>query len=151
MPKEAITPHEFLEVDRRTFYSATTVLRRAWAGEYGDIGHSAPVWCKQHLCYCTDAETKLHKHYSRQLREMVLGDIDVDRARLSSYFAGPDTWWPFDWQSPVQKAFFQRTWRCEHHPSAIDNWGDCRPFCEHGCHKSELRWYDNGTCKPPTF
>jgi len=44
----------------------------------------------------------------------------------------------------------QRFWRCEHHLSAIDNWGDCHPFCEHGCHKSELRWFDNGTCKPPT-
>jgi hypothetical protein len=41
-------------------------------------------------------------------------------------------------------------WRCIHHPSLIENMKDHRYVCEHGCHKSELRWYDNGTCKPQT-
>jgi hypothetical protein len=41
-------------------------------------------------------------------------------------------------------------WRCIHHPSLIENMKDHRYVCEHGCHKSELRWYDNGTCKPLT-
>jgi hypothetical protein len=39
-------------------------------------------------------------------------------------------------------------WRCVHHPSAIDNWWAKRD-CEFGCHKNELRWYDNG-CSPAT-
>jgi len=34
-----------------------------WLGDRGDIGHSPPVWCPQHLCFCTDAETPLHKFY----------------------------------------------------------------------------------------
>ena len=34
-----------------------------WLGDKGDVGHSPPVWCPQHLCYCTDAETSVHKFY----------------------------------------------------------------------------------------
>jgi hypothetical protein len=41
----------------------------SWKGAKGDIGHSAPVWCPQHLCWCTDAETALHKFYSNAPRE----------------------------------------------------------------------------------
>lgn len=48
----------------------------------------------------------------------------------------------------------QRFWRCEHWPSAIDNWhahgGRGESWCEHGCEASELRSWDNGTCKPQT-
>jgi hypothetical protein len=45
----------------------------------------------------------------------------------------------------------QRFWRCEHHPSAIDNYFVHKRFgCEHACEKTELRPWDNGTCKPPT-
>jgi hypothetical protein len=45
----------------------------------------------------------------------------------------------------------QRFWRCEHHPSAIDNYFAPKRFgCEHACEKTELRPWDNGTCKPPT-
>jgi hypothetical protein len=43
----------------------------------------------------------------------------------------------------------QRFWRCEHHPSAIDNWDVWREHCEHGCDKSELRPWDNGTHREP--
>jgi hypothetical protein len=49
----------------------------------------------------------------------------------------------------VQLSETQRFWRCEHHPSAIDNWDVWREYCEHGCDKSELRWSDNGTHVTP--
>lgn len=61
---------------------------------------------------------------------------------------------------------YQGFWRCEHHPSAIENYfgrhsaglidGQMVPtvliqkHCEHGCDTNELRWWDNGTCKPAT-
>jgi hypothetical protein len=35
-----------------------------YVGAKGDVGHSPPVWCAQHLCFCTDAETPLHKFYA---------------------------------------------------------------------------------------
>jgi hypothetical protein len=38
--------------------------RAAWTGAKGDVGHSAPVWCDQHLCWCTDSETPLHKFFA---------------------------------------------------------------------------------------
>lgn len=41
---------------------------------------------------------------------------------------------------------FQPFWRCVHHPEAIHNWSDGEGSrCEHGCDKSDLRWYENGT------
>jgi hypothetical protein len=47
--------------------------------------------------------------------------------------------------------YHQNFWRCPHHPSAIVNWFDGKTGqCAHGCDPSELRWCDNGTCKPPT-
>lgn len=46
-------------------------------------------------------------------------------------------------------ASFQEFWRCKHYPSSIDNFFNRELVCEHGCHKSELRWFDNG-CKPAT-
>lgn len=39
-------------------------VRPFWIGQRGDVGHSEPVYCQQHLCWCTDAETNLHKFYS---------------------------------------------------------------------------------------
>jgi hypothetical protein len=47
---------------------------------------------------------------------------------------------------------YQNFWRCEHYPSAVDNYYDgveSRWRCAHGCHKSELRWNDNGTHRAP--
>lgn len=38
---------------------------------------------------------------------------------------------------------YQRFWRCRHHPDAIHNWSE-DSHCEHGCAKSELRWFDHG-------
>ena len=35
-----------------------------YIGGKGDVGHSPPVWCQQHLVYCTDTETSEHKYYS---------------------------------------------------------------------------------------
>jgi len=29
-----------------------------------DVGHSAPVWCDQHCCWCTDSDTPLHKFFA---------------------------------------------------------------------------------------
>jgi hypothetical protein len=49
--------------------------------------------------------------------------------------------YPYDEQS------FQNFWRCEHHPSALDNYF-ARRECTMGCNMNELRWFDNGTCKP---
>jgi hypothetical protein len=49
----------------------------------------------------------------------------------------------------VQLSETQRFWRCEHHPSAIDNWDVWRGYCGHGCDKSELRSWDNGTHREP--
>jgi hypothetical protein len=43
-----------------------------YVGSAGDIGHSPPIWCKQHLCYCTDAETRLHMHYAAGPRNAAL-------------------------------------------------------------------------------
>ena len=44
-----------------------------WVGQRGDIGHSPPVYCPQHLCWCTDAETDLHKFYSNAPRPVGSG------------------------------------------------------------------------------
>ena len=45
----------------------------------------------------------------------------------------------------------QVTWRCEHYPSALENFYNRRHVCDvANCHLTELRWYDNGTCKPQT-
>lgn len=38
---------------------------------------------------------------------------------------------------------FQFYWRCAHYPSALANFFR-RDLCEHGCHKAELLWHDNG-------
>jgi hypothetical protein len=43
----------------------------------------------------------------------------------------------------------QQFWRCEHHPSALQNYQDEIEACVFGCHLNELRWWDNG-CKPQT-
>jgi hypothetical protein len=51
--------------------------------------------------------------------------------------------YPYDEQS------FQNFWRCKHHPSALDNYF-ARRECTMGCNMNELRWFDNGTCKPQT-
>jgi hypothetical protein len=43
----------------------------------------------------------------------------------------------------------QITWRCEHYPSALENFFDGRQQCEFNCNLSELRWNDNGTHPTP--
>jgi hypothetical protein len=48
---------------------------------------------------------------------------------------------------PYDEQPFQNFWRCEHHPSALDNYF-ARRECTMGCNMNELRWFDNGTCKP---
>jgi hypothetical protein len=50
---------------------------------------------------------------------------------------------------PYDEQPFQNFWRCEHHPSALDNYF-ARRECTMGCNMNELRWFDNGTCKPQT-
>lgn len=44
---------------------------------------------------------------------------------------------------------FQYYWRCEHHPSAIENFFTNRETCEFECHKQPLRWHDSGFHQPP--
>lgn len=71
---------------------------------------------------------------SVEWRERIAADI-LNRAFCNAY------------RSP------QNFWRCEHHPSLIENPSNVALVngCEHGCDKNELRWFDNGTCKPPTY
>jgi hypothetical protein len=40
--------------------------------------------------------------------------------------------------------YYQETFRCKHYPSAINNLRDGIAVCEHGCHTTALRWWDNG-------
>lgn len=65
---------------------------KQWIGIKGDIGHSAPVYCKQHLHYCTDAETKLHKFFAPgpALQELVAkADTYTDRNPPRPLWAAP--------------------------------------------------------------
>lgn len=39
----------------------------------------------------------------------------------------------------------QLFWRCAHHPSALVNFFAQRAVCQLDCHRTELRWHDNGT------
>lgn len=54
-------------------------MTQRYVGKHGDVGYSPPVWCKQHLCYCTDAETALHKFYA--------GRVDITVINLWTYSA----------------------------------------------------------------
>lgn len=49
---------------------------------------------------------------------------------------------PFHGIEPCKQAF----WKCAHYPSSIDNFFNA-DSCEHGCDRTELRWYHNG-CHP---
>jgi hypothetical protein len=40
---------------------------------------------------------------------------------------------------------YQRFWRCEHHPVAIDNFSEGTHICEWGCDLTKLEWHHNGT------
>jgi hypothetical protein len=46
---------------------------------------------------------------------------------------------------------FQHYWRCEHYPSAIENFFGKRAVCEWCCHTQELRWHDNGIYPTPRW
>jgi hypothetical protein len=39
---------------------------------------------------------------------------------------------------------FQNFWRCEHRPSALENFFNSTTVCEWCCHTQELRWHDSG-------
>ena len=44
---------------------------------------------------------------------------------------------------------YQHYWRCEHHPSALENFFRKRHTCEWMCHAEELRWHHHGNHPPP--
>lgn len=46
-----------------------------------------------------------------------------------------------------QQLEFQVYWRCAHYPSAFQNFFE-KKTCAHGCHATELRWFDHGVNKP---
>lgn len=80
----------------------------------------------------------------------VLQDMEMPHKQATEQDINPPTA-PIGQTDPGH-LFYQPTeafWRCEHMPSAIDNYFS-HNVCTHGCHRAELRWYDNGTCKPPT-
>jgi hypothetical protein len=55
----------------------------------------------------------------------------------------------FDKLAPTHEV--QQYWRCEHHPSALQNYQEELEVCAYGCHLNELRWWENGTCKPQNY
>ena len=70
-----------------------------YVGAKGDVGRSAPVWCPQHLCFCTDAETKCHKFYADKLPgDWTGGMTQADRDELDRLTAAEasDTMSPED-------------------------------------------------------
>lgn len=89
-----------------------------WIGTRGDVGHSAPVWCESHQCFCTDAETKTHKFFCDSTAS---GKLDTDSTPRKQYF-----------------------FKCEHHPMAIENFFKNIENCEYGCHTNEPTWSSNG-------
>ena len=51
-----------------------------------------------------------------------------------------------------QMTTFQYFWRCEHHPSAMENFFERRTTCELvGCHTQELKWYHFGFHPKPSW
>jgi hypothetical protein len=56
---------------------------------------------------------------------------------------------PYDECECLKRATFQNYWRCEHHPSAIQNFFERRPGCEWDCHEQPLQWHHGGVHPTP--